>query len=67
MSFGGEVPLQLVVDHPADDELLARLGLDLHPDLDREVTHLRNTLRLQRLEDDGGELGVLHELLADLP
>src|ERR1700730_2619566 len=49
-----------------DDELLARQGHHLHPDLDREIAEVFDTLHLQWLEDQRRELFVLLQIQPDL-
>src|SRR6202011_279092 len=49
-----------------DDELLAGQGHHLHPDLNREIAKVLNTLHLQRLEDQRRELFVLLQIQPDL-
>ena len=66
MPFSAKALLEHGVGAAADDELLARLGHHLQPDLHRELAHRLDALHLQRLDDVGRELRVGHELLADL-
>src|ERR1700731_1229336 len=49
-----------------DDELLARQGHHLHPDLDREIAEVFDTPHLQWLEDQRRELFVLLQIQSDL-
>src|SRR3954467_11273942 len=53
------------VGPPADNELFARLGHHLHPDLDSKVAELFDALHFQRLDDLWSELGVGSEFRAD--
>ena len=65
-AVGVEGLLDQAISAPPDDELLARLGHHLHPNLDREIAELLDALHLQWLDDVRGELRLGHDLLAHL-
>ena len=65
------VLVERLLDHRVglapDDELLARQGHHLHPDLHREIAEVLHALHLQRLEDQRRKFFVLLQIEPDLP